>query len=145
MDKTVVDYFRCPDTLGHFETTSDLSANEGFFSFGNDTICYGRCSGATPARDVGNRLLDLVDEVQCDTGRIRLPFDLSEIVENLRDERYSMNSRHALGKITHGKASRRLYYFLRPLLLVGIRKHLQKVHLRGWERIAFPHWPVDSR
>jgi hypothetical protein len=29
------------------------------------------------------------------------------------------------------------------MLQVGVRKHLQKIRLSGWERIAFPRWPVD--
>ncbi len=26
---------------------------------------------------------------------------------------------------------------------VGVRKHLQKVRLSGWDKIPFPRWPVD--
>jgi hypothetical protein len=36
-----------------------------------------------------------------------------------------------------------LYYRVRPLLPVGLRKHLQRVALAGWDKIAFPQWPVD--
>jgi hypothetical protein len=32
---------------------------------------------------------------------------------------------------------------LRPILGVNVRKHLQRFHLRKWDQIAFPHWPVD--
>jgi hypothetical protein len=35
------------------------------------------------------------------------------------------------------------YYFLRPLLSVGVRSRLQRFRLRDWDRLAFPHWPVD--
>jgi hypothetical protein len=42
-----------------------------------------------------------------------------------------------------GDAARSAYYFLRPILRVAVRKHLQKARLSGWERIAFPRWPVD--
>ena len=27
---------------------------------------------------------------------------------------------------------------------VGVRKHLQQARLKGWERIPFPKWPVDT-
>ena len=27
---------------------------------------------------------------------------------------------------------------------VPVRRHFQKMHLRGWERIRFPDWPVDT-
>jgi hypothetical protein len=36
-----------------------------------------------------------------------------------------------------------MYYFLRPLLPVTARKHLQKNYLAGWDKKPFPHWPVD--
>ena len=36
------------------------------------------------------------------------------------------------------------YYLLRPLLTVGIRKHLQRIRLRDWKGIPFPSWPVDT-
>jgi hypothetical protein len=67
---------------------------------------------------------------------VRLPFDLSEVVTNLQRERYCRPS-------PHRGLSRELYYLLRPLLSVSVRKHLQRIRLRGWDRIAFPNWPVD--
>jgi len=30
------------------------------------------------------------------------------------------------------------------MLRVGIRKYLQRIHLRGWQDIPFPRWPVDT-
>ena len=48
-----------------------------------------------------------------------------------------------LQKSTTGSAVQRLYYQLRPLMGVGVRKHLQKVRLSGWDKIPFPRWPVD--
>jgi hypothetical protein len=53
------------------------------------------------------------------------------------------SSSRSLAKITGGHASRRIYYALRPFLPVPVRKHLQRIRLSGWERIVFPHWPVD--
>jgi hypothetical protein len=76
-------------------------------------------------------------------GKVRLPFDLSEVVTNLRQERYYQNSQSVLAKVTSTGASRDIYYFLRPILPVTIRKHLQRVRLSGWEKIPFPKWPVD--
>jgi hypothetical protein len=40
-------------------------------------------------------------------------------------------------------AFRKIYYFLRPILGVSLRKHLQRINLQGWDKISFPHWPVD--
>jgi len=36
------------------------------------------------------------------------------------------------------------YYLVRPLLSVSVRKHLQQWLLRGWDRLKFPRWPVDT-
>jgi hypothetical protein len=47
------------------------------------------------------------------------------------------------GKIGDGALIRKIYYAVRPLLSVGVRKHLQRLALRDWNRIQFPRWPVD--
>ncbi len=39
---------------------------------------------------------------------------------------------------------RKAYYLARPLLPVSVRKHLQRIHLHGWNNISFPRWPVDA-
>ena len=73
----------------------------------------------------------------------QLPFDISEAVTNLRQERYRRKGHTWLERTTSSDASQRLYYLLRPLLAVGVRKHLQKLRLSGWKNIEFPQWPVD--
>jgi hypothetical protein len=77
-------------------------------------------------------------------GRPYLPFDLSEVATNMREERYRQNGHTLLQKSTAGAAAQRLYYLLRPFMGVGVRKHLQKVRLSGWDKIPFPRWPVDT-
>jgi len=37
-----------------------------------------------------------------------------------------------------------MYYWVRPLLPVSVRRYLQQIYLRDWERIPFPCWPVDT-
>lgn len=69
----------------------------------------------------------------------RMPFDLSTVVDNFRYERYATAPGFMPGK----NFTRQLYYLIRPLLPVAIRKHLQKIYLNGWEKIPFPRWPVD--
>ena len=76
-------------------------------------------------------------------GRPCLPFDLSEVATNLREERYRQNGYNFLQKTTTAEAAQRFYYLLRPFMGVGVRKHLQKVRLSGWDKIPFPRWPVD--
>ena len=136
------DYFRCPDHLGEFGTNGELSADSGYFMFHN-TICYGQRSGGLPSRDVTGSLPDVSHAVTWEERRLCLPFDLSRVVTNLQQEHYRQHSDHYFGKMTKGSAARRAYYFFRPVLSVAVRKHLQKIRLRGWDKIPFPRWPVD--
>src|SRR5439155_13027738 len=87
---------------------------------------------------------DIVRGVRADGDRLLWPFDFSEVVDNLRYERYSATSHGPFDRLIGSAISRRVYYFLRPLLSVAVRKRLQKIQLRGWRNIAFPRWPVDS-
>lgn len=140
-DAALADYFRCPGGSLRLEPETALSAAEGFFRF-RGTVCYGRCAGAVPSTRADGQLPDVSDAVTTDPAAVRLPFDLAEVVENLRSERYSNGQNH--GHLTGGSASRRLYYLLRPMLGVTVRKHLQRIRLAGWDKITFPHWPLDT-
>ncbi len=138
----LVDYFRCPPDLAPIGTRAALSSQDGFFKFG-EAIAFARVSGAKPAAFATDPLHDVSDAVTMDEGRACLPFDLTEAALNLRQERYRQNGYNLLQKGTSGSAIEKLYYQLRPYLGVAVRKHLQKVRLRGWDKIAFPQWPVD--
>jgi hypothetical protein len=73
-----------------------------------------------------------------------IPFDFSAVIENLQQERYRRRPSRYRGRSAAVAAAKYFYYFLRPGLPVAVRKHLQRLRLRGWERIAFPRWPVDD-
>ncbi len=143
MNRAVVDYFRCPAHFVSFETQGDISLEEGFFRLGPDIICYGRYSAGVPRRQHMQDLPDMHKAVKSGTDRVFLPFDFCEIVDNLRYERYPTDARNSRGRITEGSAVSKLYYFVRPILPIYVRKHFQRFHLQGWNRIAFPQWPVD--
>lgn len=136
------DYYRCPPELARFAAPPRLSQTAGYFQF-RDAVAFGRCAGIEPAAHAADRLADVGDRVSADAGRAQLPFDLTEVVTNLRQERYRQNGYSFLERTTSSGLSQRLYYLLRPLMGVSVRKHLQKLRLRGWEKIAFPGWPVD--
>jgi hypothetical protein len=138
----LVDYFRSPESLTRLETKGRLSSQEGYFTF-RDTVCYGRLSNGGTSDQAAASLVDAFGAAEIRTDRVCLPFDLSEIVTNLRQEQYHQNGYNFLDRLTAGPAAQRVYYFFRPMLRVGVRKHLQKIRLSGWERIAFPRWPVD--
>ena len=142
IERALVEYFRCPEDLARFETRTALSETPGFFKFGHDAIGYGRHAGTSPSPYVTNGLFDVSHAVRIENERLRLPFNFSEVVDNLRHERYGITSQRAFAKLTGG-ASRKIYYFLRPMFPVPVRKLLQKARLRGWDRITFPRWPVD--
>ena len=69
-----------------------------------------------------------------------LPFDLEEVIQNLRLERYTRNCQY--GSSENGLIAW-LYYAVRPLLPVAVRSHLQRLYLGDWSKIVFPNWPVD--
>jgi hypothetical protein len=141
-NKVFLDYFRCPPGSGAVDTLGELSETEGYFTFAG-TVCYGRPVGSRAAAEIGTDLPDVSCSVECDGEQVRLPFDLSEVVTNHQQERYRRSSSTHVERIASAALSRRVYYFLRPMLPVPIRKHLQRIRLNGWERISFPQWPVD--
>jgi hypothetical protein len=73
-----------------------------------------------------------------------LPFDVAEVARNLREERYQAAAGAQVSRLTETAFARSVYYLLRPMLPVSVRKHLQRIHLNGFEDIAFPTWPVDT-
>jgi hypothetical protein len=143
MDTALLDYFRCPEDFAEIEVNGGVSSDSGYFKFGQ-AICYGQYAGGEPSKHLTHGLCDASQNVKIEDGRLYLPFDVTQIIENLRRERYQLNSWRSLDKLTGGKPSRAIYYLLRPILPVSVRKHLQRARLSGWDKILFPHWPVDS-
>ena len=133
-------YFRYSNPLFDFTVDGQLSPAPGFFRFGPDAICYGRCSKGLLSDNPDQRLYDVSDHVRLDSGRVVLPFDPEEIIGNLRSERYALQC--AQYASSRGLISD-VYYLVRPLLPLAARKYLQRIYLRGWENMSFPKWPVD--
>jgi len=140
-DAAFVEYFRCDDHLlgaSRIANTSD----EGYFRFGG-AVCYGRTASGTTTLLADEPLPDIPMNSTAENGGRCLPLDLSEVVLNLRRERYRRVARPA-DVVTGAPTVRSLYYALRPVLGVSIRKHLQRLRLSGWQTIPFPRWPVDA-
>lgn len=127
-------YYKCPEGYAHIVPSGTLSEQNGYFRFGEATL-YGQCCGHQPANSPTDVLWDALQAVQLTNGTARLPFDPEKIVDGLRCETY------AQGDASSWLLS--LYYLVRPLLPVAVRKHLQRIRLRDWEKIPFPQWPVD--
>src|SRR6266571_4891247 len=142
MNQPFLDYYRCPESFANFALTGTLSRDSGFFWFGEDLLCYGSSSSGFRAQEAGPDLYDVLADVAID-GAPRLPFDPTEITENLRRERYLPNSHGGGGGTPFERAVRHAYYSLRPAMPVALRKHLQRLRLRDWDKLPFPRWPVD--
>src|SRR5882762_9435946 len=91
----------------------------GFFRFGPDLVCYGECSRGV-ANDISNsEAFDVSKAVTIANAELHLPFDIGNVIENLRRERY-------LRKLSGGPK--------------GVT---QRACLKDWRTLQFPHWPVD--
>ncbi len=143
MNRALLDHFRCPEQFAEIGVRENLSEDSGFFQFGNGAVCFGQSADCLPSEQLTHSLPDVSQGVVFEGGRLCLPFDLSQVVENLHYERYNLNPGHSLQSRAWQGISKRIYYLIRPLLPVPVRKHLQKIRLHGREKIFFPHWPVD--
>jgi hypothetical protein len=131
--------------LADFQVRGPLAEEPGYFRFGPATICWGRPAARTASAEPAGALYDALGDVTAADGVVRLPMDPDEVVHNLRHERYARDRRDAAVRLSDRPAVRSIYYHcLRPFLPLGLRKHLQRAHLRNWREIAFPKWPVDS-
>jgi hypothetical protein len=141
LSRPVRDRYRCPETLLDFALSGAVSSDAGYFRFGPNVTCYGRSCSALCNIPAESLLYDSVEEVVVGDSQLKLPFNPTEIIDNLRLERYPDSGRAESG---HEKLQRKLYYLLRPLTNMTVRKQIQKFHARNWEKRPFPRWPVDT-
>lgn len=137
------DYYKCPEEFAKIGLKGELSGKQGFFQFGSGTLCYGRCRAGLPVERPTGSLFDARVGVEIEDEVVCLPFDLTEVVSNFRNERYAIQDGPSRVGGILGTASYNIYYSLRPWMPISIRKHLQRLRLRGWHRLRFPQWPVD--
>ena len=135
------EYYRCPERFAALGSADPLPLEAGYFRFG-DAVCYGRQSAGAPSPAADGDLADAMAAVSASGGRVLLPFVLSEVVGTLRHERYPEALR-AIEHISSFSLSHAVYYLFRPFLSVGVRKHFQRLHWLGGQKIPFPRWPVD--
>jgi len=139
-----LDHTKCPPSSIERINCSPGSGAEGFFRLG-DLRLYGRANGGSTASGPDGILPPVDSLVQDGIGSLSLPFDPNEIIDNLRWERYAGPANTQITYISNNKSlSRRLYYAIRPLLPVKVRRHLQRIALQDWSKITFPAWPVDT-
>jgi peptidoglycan/xylan/chitin deacetylase (PgdA/CDA1 family) len=139
LSKAVLENYRCPAEFLPWQLSGTLSFNQGYFRFGENVTCYGHsCYGALEAQ-AGAELYDALADVAVRNGTVELPFDPTEILDNLRLERYNGGIRLRLQRLL-----KKGYYQLRPLMGVAFRSQLQRFRARNWEGLPFPKWPVDT-
>ncbi len=143
MNTAVIDHYLCPDQFADLKLKGQLSDDAGYFQFGRGTICYGRTTLGLRAVRADGALYDVLHDVTTDGSTVLLPFNPSEVIDNLRLERYAKRFSPSAWN-PWMQSLRNAYYFLRPLMSVNVRKHVQRARLDGWESIVFPHWPVDT-
>ena len=143
MNQALIEYFRTTEGSFDFELPGKPSDSMGYVRFGPDTICYGRSCAGSPAVEVGPELYDATPDVRLDGTQCYIPFDPTEVVDNLRRERYVENNHPKKQTTPCGWPVRQAYYLVRPLLPVSVRKYLQRFSLKRWNYNSFPCWPVD--
>jgi len=139
--EAVIERYRCPQDFIDIVSREPLSSGAGFFRFGQDSICYGRSRAAVQSSGPESPLHDAAGDVAVENAKLLLPFDLNEVIDNLRLERYRN------GEATESSLFRfckKLYYHLRPLTNQVVRKQVQKFHARNWKKRSFPQWPIDT-
>jgi hypothetical protein len=138
MHDAISEYFGLPDGISGHPAEPWDSGHQGFFLY-RGIPCFGGLGKKGTAPDF--RSAPEVAGTEQDAGLpLRLPFDLGEVMANLRYERFIDND------LSREKDSltRNAYYVLRRLLPVAVRKHLQRYRLRDWTGIHHPAWPVDT-
>ena len=133
--------YHSPEEFFNFGLLEPLSAEAGYFRFGPSAVCFGRTHAGKNGHRADSALSDAIGDVKKDHSKLLLPFDPGEIIDNLRLERY-MNSRN--GDSGFRKLLRKMYYLVRPLTNLALRRRVQKFHARNWKKEMFPKWPVDT-
>ena len=145
MKQAFVDYYRCPNELVDFQVITPLKAEAGYFNLGDKGLYFGQHNHQQVARNPSQSNPNLLLDCQITPeGRCLLPFNPTEVCDNLRLERY-MSAAHAnIFKRLFSYVARKAYYIIRPYMPVHVRKYLQRRALKGWDKIPFPSWPVDT-
>ncbi|HEX4485025.1 MAG TPA: hypothetical protein VH088_02090 [Terriglobales bacterium] len=138
MSASLSQWFRCPKKFECIASKKARSNSCGYFLFGKDATCFGSHRAQRPSPSPADALYDALDDVVIDAGEVSLSFDPSQVLDNLYHETYVDEWRE--GSLS---ALSKIYYFIRPVLPVAVRRHLQKLYLKDWKTIRFPSWPVD--
>jgi peptidoglycan/xylan/chitin deacetylase (PgdA/CDA1 family) len=138
------EHTRCAPSCANRLDCQPASTKKEFFEFGglqlfgrvDATLISAARADASPGPEASPPTTD---------GRVALPFNPTEIIDDLRLEIYVQAIKSEISYISNNESvSRRVYYALRPFLPVAFRRILQRVALKDWTKIPFPRWPVDT-
>jgi hypothetical protein len=142
VSRAISDYYQTPDGTARFSSSAKLQGDPGFFKFDGIT-CFGHCNGPV-SQTAKAGLFDCGTKTWADGNGLTLGFDPDELAENFRCERYmTAGGQSPLSSLAR-RGARGVYYALRPVLPVAVRKHIQRMHASGWQGVAFPQWPLDT-
>jgi hypothetical protein len=81
--------------------------------------------------------------VRFEGSKVWLPIDPSQVINNLRHERYAKLLLNRHNRIANHALIRKSYYLVRELLPISVRRHIQRIYFNNWRELGFPSWPVD--
>lgn len=135
--QAINDHYRFPDGLLKFSLSGDLSSEPRFFRFGPVT-CYGRSIGNHHQGPAWPQF-DMLSTVEAEGSQVLLPFNPTEVIDNLRLERYTD------GQFDQYEGMlKRIYYRLRPFTNRALRSYVQRLRASSGHNKEFPKWPVDT-
>ena len=143
MIQTLSDYYRVPEGMLGRVLAAKPSGETGFFRFGPKAICYGQSASGVATRIEDAGLYDALKSVLINGADIHLPFDLTQVIESLRREHYVQSLLPAREKLVTQEWMLGTYYFVREILPVTVRRHMQRVYFSDWKSRLFPAWPMD--
>ena len=141
-NRALLAFYLCPEQFIDIELAGRLSNDVGYFRFGPGTICYGNSSSGYRTSRPDAALYDALADVRSHSTQVDFPFNLTEVIDNLRLERYTQDGGDVVSRWERPLKS--IYYLLRPLMNVQVRKRIQRARLAGWRNLSFPRWPVDT-
>jgi hypothetical protein len=141
--QALVDHFRCPEHFLPLRLIEPMSDDVGYFRFGADVICFGQSSRGFRSPKVDAGLYDALNDIAVGQDSIDISFNPTEVIDNLRLERYTRNSYVKPKPILDNPWTRSAYYAVRELLPTSIRRQFQRLYLSDWRTLPFPNWPVD--
>jgi hypothetical protein len=143
MNRALLDFYLCPEQFVEFELIGPLSRDTGYFRFGQNTTCYGRSASGYRANRPDATLYDVLTDVTVRGSKPSLTFDPTEVIDNLRLERYAKHGGQSALRRWE-RSLKAIYYLFRPVMPVKVRRHIQRARLIGWRNRTLPHWPVDT-